>query len=214
MSLFKKLVSTSLFCATAFLSFAQAEAPVLKIANSKVDWQKFTSKENGFSVDFPTTPDHVEQKIDIPKSDLSIKYETFLSEPNENAVYVVSVWYYPSEIDMSKPEVNLKDGFEGMLSALPGAKVEKMNITDLNGFKALEFRVKHDEIYFQGKLILVYNTLYQVFTVYKENVDVKDDFNRFINSFKLQNPEKNRLPSKNEKGKEVPRKMNVMLEKF
>lgn len=199
---------------TLFLSIStlHAQEGILKIGDqiTKVDWQTFTSKENGFSVDLPAKPDHVQQKIDIPQTDLSIRYDTYISEPTDAAVYVVSVWYYPQAIDMSKPEVNLKDGFEGMLAALPGSKVEKMEMSTIDKFKALDFLVKHEDIYFQGKLILVYNTLYQVFTVYKDNVDMKEDYVRFAKSFKLVDAENNKTtPSKDNS-----KKMNVMLEKM
>ena len=177
-------------------------------AESQKGWKKFTSTESGFSIDLPTTPDHLEQKIDIPQSDLSIGYDTFLSEPSESVVFVISVWNYPAEVDMSKPEVNLQDGFGGMLSALPGSQVQSMQMTDVDGFKALEFLVKNDEIYFQGKLILVYNTLYQVFSVYKDGDTVSKDYAKFIGSFKLINPAKNKVapPAKNGA---TPKKMRV-----
>lgn len=157
------------------------------------EWKTFVSKESGFSVDFPALPEHIQQTIDIPKTELKISYDTYISEPSESVVYVVSVWNYPAEIDMSKPEVNLQDGFGGMLSALPGSEVLNMRMAPVQGFKALEFLVKNEDIYFQGKLILVYNTLYQVFTVYKSSEEMKDNYNRFIESFKLLDPEKRKV---------------------
>ncbi len=175
------------------------------------EWSTFTSKEDGFSIELPKKPEHVQQTIDIPKTDLKIKYNTYLSEPSDNVVYVISVWNYPSQIDMSKPEVNLQDGFGGMLSALPGSEVMNMRMTEVQGYKALEFLVKNEDIYFQGKLILVHNTLYQVFTVYKNSVDMSDDYIRFIDSFKLLSPEKRKVaPQKNGNGhKNGNGKMNV-----
>jgi len=165
------------------------------------DWSAFTSSEDGFSVDLPKKPEHVQQTIDIPKTDLKIDYNTYLSEPSDNVVYVISVWNYPSQIDMSKPEVNLQDGFGGMLSALPGSEVLNMRMTEVQGHKALEFLVKNDDIYFQGKLILVHNTLYQVFTVYKNSEDMSDNYIHFIDSFKLISPEKRKVtPPANGKG--------------
>ena len=157
-------------------------------------WSTFTAAEDGFSVDLPKKPEHVQQTIDIPKTDLKIDYNTYLSEPSDRVVYVISVWDYPSQIDMSKPEVNLQDGFGGMLSALPGSEVLNMRMTEVQGHKALEFLVKNDDIYFQGKLILVHNTLYQVFTVYKNSEDMSDRYLQFIDSFKLINPEKRKVP--------------------
>lgn len=157
------------------------------------DWVKFSSEESGFAIELPKQPEHVTQQITIPKTDLTISYDTYVSEPSDSIVYVTSVWRYPTQIDMSNPEANLKDGFAGMLQALPGSKVISNNMTEINGFKALEFLVKNEDIYFQGKLILVYNTLYQVFTVYKESAEpiMKTDYKHFINSFKLLHPERN-----------------------
>ncbi len=164
------------------------------LLSASESWVKYTSDDNGFHVELPKKPNHVDQTIDVPKTDLKIRYSTFVSEPSESAVYVVSVWRYPSDIDMSRPEVNLKDGFNGMLSALPGSVVIADDVKEYNGFKSLEFLVKNEDIYFQGKLILVYNTLYQVFTVYKSSeMDVmKVNYNHFINSFKLLKPEQNK----------------------
>ena len=159
-------------------------------------WKGFTAAKSGFSVKFPSEPEHIEQKIDIPRTDLSIHYNTYVSEPNENVVYVISVWNYPAEIDMSKPEANLQDGFGGMLSALPGSQVVSMNMGEQQGFKTLSFLVKNDEIYFQGKLVLVYNTLYQVFAVYKGKEEMENNYQQYINSFKLVNPEMQKVEPK------------------
>lgn len=193
-----------LSCPIAETSAAQAPAinkngPVKTLTQ----WSRFTSNESGFSVELPSKPEHIQQTIDIPKSDLKISYDTFISEPNESAVYVVSVWNYPAEIDMSKPEVNLQDGFGGMLAALPGSEVLNMQMTEVQGFKALEFLVKNEDIYFQGKLILVYNTLYQVFTVYKGSQAMGDSYKRFINSFQLIKPESHKVAPKGGNGKRV-----------
>lgn len=207
----KKLLLNLLACGLVLSSSIDAalndksnSGSTLRGANSTQNWAPFESEENGFSVALPKPPEHVHQKIDVPKSDLSIEYDTYVSEPSNSVVYVVSVWHYPAEVDMSKPEVNLQDGFNGMLSALPGSQVMNMSTADTQGFKTLEFLVKNEDIYFQGKLILVYNTLYQVFTVYKASEEMKKNYEQFINSFQLINPEKNKVaPSSSAK------KMNV-----
>jgi hypothetical protein len=168
------------------------EAPP-QTSETHLEWNNFSFPESGFSIDFPKKPEHVQHTIDIPKSNLKISYATYLSEPNDDIVFVVSVWNYPAQVDMSKPEVNLQDGFSGMLSALPGSEVMNMRMSEVDGFKALEFLVKNENIYFQGKLVLVYNTLYQVFTVYKNTEDMTNNYIHFINSFKLINPAQHKV---------------------
>lgn len=171
---------------------AHTSLDIKKIASKQQasDWKSFTSTQGNFSIVFPTEPQEIDQKIDIPKTELSIQYQTYLSEPHDNVVYVVSVWTYPPEIDMSRPEVNLQDGFGGMLSALPGSEVISMEMKDFQGFKGLEFLVKSEDIYFQGMLILANNTLYQVFAVYKESEKELVDYQKFIGSFTFLNTQK------------------------
>lgn len=207
------LVLSSPFHGTATAANGTAVQPKEKSAPKtlpeKNQWKEFKSESGGFSVMLPKEPEQVTQTIDIPKTDLKITYDTFLSEPSDSVVYVISVWNYPAEIDMSKPEVNLQDGFGGMLAALPGSEVLNMSMNDVQGFKALEFLVKNEDIFFQGKLILVHNTLYQVFTVYKDGETMTDNYVKFINSFKLINPEKRQAQKKGTLNGNGSKKMNV-----
>lgn len=177
--LLNKLLANVLACGLVLTS-------TLHAADTK--WMEFDSSKGGFSVDVPTQPEHVHQQIEIPQTNLNISYDTFVSEPSESVVYVVSVWHYPPQIDMSKPDVNLQDGFSGMLAALPGSQVLSMNMSEFQGYNSLKFLVKNEDIYFRGMLVLVHNTLYQVFSVYREDVEMEQDYTRFIDSFELQNP--------------------------
>ncbi len=186
------LLSCPINTVTAAATATKPQAEI-KAKETPLEWKNFSFQEDGFSIDFPKKPEKVQQSIDVPKTNLKISYVTYMSEPSDNAVFVVSVWNYPGEIDMSKPESNLQDGFSGMLSALPGAEVKNMKMGEVDGFKSLEFLVKNDDINFQGKLILVHNTLYQVFTVYKSSEDMSNHYPHFIDSFKLINPEQHKV---------------------
>ena len=86
---------------------------------------------------------------------------------------------------------------------LSGSQIQNMKMTEVQGFKALEFLVKNDDIYFQGKLILVYNTLYQVFTVYKSKEDMTNNYVQFIDSFKILEPEKQRVAPKGDSSQKL-----------
>lgn len=213
--MFRKIIVLGVLLGALAFNQANAASSLLVKHSDEKDWKEFSSLENGFSVMLPKLPEHIHQKIDIPKSSLMLEYDTYVSEPSENIVFVISVWNYPSEIDMSHPEVNLQDGFGGMLAALPNSQVQNMKLVDFQGFKALEFQVKSEELYFHGKLILVYNTLYQVFAVYKSSEKDNGSISRFLDSFKILNPEKRKveMPKKEGKQKENSRaaskKLNV-----
>lgn len=199
MSLFSNNIILNVLCIGLFLSFfnsgeSKVNSFIKKDYNSKVlvvsdedSWKVFNDKETGFMISFPCEPITSKKTIEIPQSNISITYNTYVCETSEDAVYVVSVWEYPKEIDISRPEVNLQEGFAGMLSALPESQVLLMKSSERDGFKSLEFWVKNDDIFFKGELISVNHKLYQVFFVYrdKNGEEVIKDYSKFIDSFKI-----------------------------
>ena len=88
-------------------------------------------------------------------------------------------------MDISRPELNLQEGFAGMLQALPECQVLFMQATQVQGHKALEFWVSCEDVYFRGILVSVNHTLYQVFMVYKnKNPKALDkEYETFSKSF-------------------------------
>ncbi|BAE81181.1 conserved hypothetical protein [Chlamydia felis Fe/C-56] len=164
------------------------DVSVSKIKDS-LKWKRYDYTKNcGFSAEFPGDPDHSGQIIEIPQSELTIRYDTYVTETqSDNTVYVVSVWEYPEKVDVSRPELNLQEGFSGMLQALPESQVLFMQAKELQGYKALEFWISCEDIYFRGMLVSVNHTLYQVFMVYK-NKDAKaldKEYETFTKSFRI-----------------------------
>ncbi|ANH78987.1 hypothetical protein Cs308_0817 [Candidatus Chlamydia sanziniae] len=167
---------------------AQKEVFISKVKSS-LEWKHYDYTSNcGFSVDFPGEPDHSGQIVELPQSEITIRYDTYVTETTEdNSVYVVSVWEYPDKVDISRPELNLQEGFSGMMQALPESQVLFMQATQIQGHKTLEFWISCEDVYFRGMLISVNHTLYQVFIVYK-NKDPKaldEEYATFTKSFKI-----------------------------
>ncbi len=199
MSLFSNNIFLNVLCIGLFLSFfsygeskfssliKKDYASKVLVINDNDSWKTFSDKETGFSVSFPCDPITSKKTIEIPQSNISISYNTYVCETNKDSVYVVSVWEYPDQVDISKPEVNLQEGFAGMLSALPESQVLLMKSSERDGFKSLEFWVKNDDIFFRGELVSVNHKLYQVFFVYRDNSEeeVIQDYSKFIESFKI-----------------------------
>lgn len=160
-----------------------------KQAEDLLDWKRYDyTQTGGFSIKFPDNPDHTGQIIEIPQSELTIRYDTYVTEgKKDSSVYVVSVWEYPEKIDMSRPELNLQEGFAGMLQALPDSQILFMQASQVQGYKSLEFWISYDDVYFRGVLISVNHTLYQVFVVYKnkDSHAIDQEYNTFIKSFEI-----------------------------
>src|SRR5947208_3303758 len=84
------ITTTSFAAAPEFNEESESE----QMTSKAVTWKRFSSEKSGFSIDLPQTPEHIHQTIKIPKTDLTIDYDTFISEPSEKIVYVISVWNY------------------------------------------------------------------------------------------------------------------------
>lgn len=174
-----------------WFSFKEGEQDGLVVSQAKegLKWKRYDYTGNrGFSVEFPGEPDHSGQIIEIPQSDLTIRYDTYVTETqSDGTVYVVSVWEYPEKVDVSRPALNLQEGFSGILQALPESQVLFMQAKDIQGHKALEFWIACEDVYFRGVLISANHTLYQVFIVYKnQNANALDkEYDQFIKSFKI-----------------------------
>ena len=123
-------------------------AAITKVSDP-ASWKRYDyTQECGFSVQFPELPEHSGQVIEVPQSDLSIRYDTYVAETfSDNTVYVVSVWEYPEKVDISKPELNLQEGFAGMLYALPESQVLYLKATSMQGHKALEFWILYTNLF-------------------------------------------------------------------
>ncbi|WP_407473256.1 hypothetical protein ACH8ZP_01140 [Chlamydia pneumoniae] len=166
----------------------QEEARILPVKDS-LSWKRYDyTSSSGFSVEFPGEPDHSGQIVEVPQSEITIRYDTYVTETHpDNTVYVVSVWEYPEKVDISRPELNLQEGFSGMMQALPESQVLFMQARQIQGHKALEFWIVCEDVYFRGMLISVNHTLYQVFMVYKnKNPQALDkEYEAFSQSFKI-----------------------------
>lgn len=167
----------------------ESQTSAIEKVSDLLSWKRYDyTQESGFAIQFPESPEHSEQVIEVPQSDLAIRYDTYVAEtPSDSTVYVVSVWEYPEKIDISRPELNLQEGFAGMLYALPESQVLYLKATALQGHKALEFWIACDDVYFRGMLVSVNHTLYQVFMVYKgRSPEILDkEYSTFIQSFKV-----------------------------
>lgn len=190
------LLTMGLFGATSEVRVAGSE-----VEKNTKDWKNYEYADLHFAVELPNKPEKMHQDIAIPQTELKIISDTFMVEAGEEMVYLVSVWQYPKEIDLSDPESSLKDGFKGMLSALPSSEVLHSRVFEKEGNKCLEFKVKSETVHFEGFLMLVDHVLYQVFTVYKEGLNASKDISRFLESFHLINGEK-KEPANKESNKE------------
>lgn len=165
----------------------QATDRVSDYFSSTEEWKVFNSALGQFQATFPSYPTHESDNIQIPDSSITLKYDSYLSETSDGTTYFVNVVTYSSEIDTSNPETNLEGSLNGMVTSSEGNEVISSSFTYFDSYKALDYKIKNSNknIYLQGKIILVDQILYQLMVAYESGNFNKTNYEKFINSFKL-----------------------------
>ena len=165
----------------------QATNKVTNYFSSTEEWKVFNSTLGQFQVTFPSYPTHETDNIQILDSTITFKYDSYLTETSDGTTYFVSTVTYPFEIDTSSPETNLEGSLNGMVASSEVSEVVFSGFTYFDGYRALDYKIKNtnENIYLQGKIILVDQTLYQLMVSYELVNFNKTNYDKFINSFEL-----------------------------
>jgi hypothetical protein len=153
--------------------------------NTSIQWQPYSYKENNFSVSLPSAPQHTHQELSLPNSQLKIPYDIYVSDPTDKTSYLVGVAQYPTEVNVSVPENNLKAAVNGTLGSTPGGKLISSEMTTVTNFPAIDFSIEGVNYHMKGRYILVGHTLYQLMLAYDKNINVDKDYSTFVDSFKI-----------------------------
>ncbi|MDX9964278.1 hypothetical protein [Desulfobacter postgatei] len=151
-------------------------------------WKKFESPVGRFSATFPTYPTHDSENLDIPGTQLVMKYDMYSSETSDGTAYMINTSTYSDEIDVSNPETNLEGALNGMLASSEGNELVSSNLTTFNGNSALDYLVFNKgegEIYMKGKIILSGQTMCQLLVAYEKSNYNENNYNKFINSLTI-----------------------------
>jgi len=151
-----------------------------------IGWQEYIAPSGNFSVQFPTTPTFTTEDVTIDSLKNPLIMESYKSVQSDGTGYAVVFTTYPDEVDMSVPEDNLQGSVEGSVSALNGELISS-TFGNFGIYKSVDFTVyiKETNTYFQGKNIIVGNSLYGLEFIYKATGLRSSQFDTFTNSFTL-----------------------------
>jgi hypothetical protein len=144
--------------------------------------ERFTSKDAGFSIDFPGIPQEMVQEVenDFGKCKLTmfeysagggdINYTVSVSDP------VNSVFSNPDEILMDVAHA---------LETKAGITTSPAVLGERNGNKTLRIALEHKKTHADYLLVLKGKKLYQIGFLSPDNLGKKGEINRFFDSFQL-----------------------------
>lgn len=153
-------------------------------------WEDLTAKDEDFKILFPAYPKKEIKTQQIPNTNINIEiisYSISHFAEDKGMYYFLALKKYPTQVDTSIPQDNLKATLNTMVLSTDGSELVSEDYFNFQNNKALNFEIQNSKQNFliKGKLIMVDKILYQIFVVTdRDNFDT-NAFNKFTNSFKL-----------------------------
>lgn len=150
------------------------------------NWRPAQGKINAFQALFPKEPEYASQDLPIPESDKVIKQEIYVGG-SDNMSFFLAASLYPEDITGGEEE-NLRSALEGMIGAMPDAKlISSRYVVPFSGKNYLEFEILSagNEVRFKGREYVYGPSLYQVYASYPESAYSDNEYFYFVNSFSI-----------------------------
>lgn len=111
---FKQLVF--LCMASLFSPFAAYAADIVQDAQiiqvQSLDWKEFHSVVGKCTLKFPTSPEHISEKMNVPEEGYDLKYDAYISSQDKKSVYMLLIAEYPEFVDQSLAQASLEGFFK------------------------------------------------------------------------------------------------------
>ncbi len=149
-------------------------------------WKTFQPRSKLFEVNLPNQPQYAKEFLPISNSDKRRRYDLYASEKVDGTLFLISVISYPQDYTFDSSEV-LAEHIEEFLKSKLKNKMSKSEKTHHQNFEAMDFGYKSEDFLIEGKSIKGGNIIYILsYITTIKNFD-KDEYNHFIDSFKILN---------------------------
>jgi hypothetical protein len=148
-------------------------------------WQEFYSSAGKCTMHFPKYPEHLSEKMRLPKEGFDLKYDAYISAVDQKTVFLLLVAQYPEFVDESYAKMSLEGFLNGILTHNPNNQLIFADLVLVDGREALDFFIRTGGVYFKGRALMVKNSLYlMAMECEVKNYD-ETNYNKFVQSFSL-----------------------------
>ncbi|NGX30697.1 MAG: hypothetical protein K940chlam8_00046 [Chlamydiae bacterium] len=179
---FKFLATLLLGLGLVTSGYQSPQAPQKKQSQ---EWQEFMSVIGEYKVSFPSPPQHISEVVKIKDTDVSIRYDAYIAQSGVDALCMVLIAQYPKSVMTEHPEDGLKAFLHGILSQSQEAELMSLEMTQVQGFTAVDFLINNQGVYLKGRALMVDNVLYLIAMEGHHTQFSNTDYMKFMNSFQL-----------------------------
>ncbi len=156
-----------------------------KVQKQDTSWQEFHSAVGSCTMQFPKYPEHLSEKMRLPKEGFDLKYDAYISAVDQKTVFLLLIAQYPEFVDESYARMSLEGFLNGILTHNPSNQLIFADLSLVGGHEALDFFIRTGGVYFKGRALMVKNSLYlMAMECEVQNYD-EMHYKKFVDSFAL-----------------------------
>ena len=169
--------------------YMEKEKKLTQTTIQNENWQTYNSTADQFSVDFPNSPKFNSQdNIKIDNSSKTYSHHIYSSQNNYN-IFAIEKFIYSYPIDVSNKDNTLKILLDALVGSDKNNQLVSSNYTYYFDYKADDFLIQNRDKFLKGRIIEAGQTPYELEYIYSPENYVDSDYQRFINSFKINSAE-------------------------
>ena len=115
----------------------------------------------------------------------------FVSEKMDGALFMISLITYPADYNTSNTRQLLRDVIDEMVKSNQDNTLNSIKDTKFLNFSAFDFNVTNKDYGVDGKAFIQNKTIYLLTYIAKNSAFDEKEYQHFLDSFQLTNPEKN-----------------------
>ena len=154
-------------------------------AEETSSWQQTYSKSGECVIDFPSTPQMVQQSLNVAEGGQKINYDIYVSPFEDKGVFLLLIATHPFPISGGHEVVGLEGLLKGIVGHSPDNALVFADLLDYHGHPAVSFLVQNKMHYFRGHALMVGNKLFLVAMQGRKGTLQEPLFTRFLKSFRL-----------------------------
>ena len=168
---------------------AQQDGKSATTVDTSSGWITYNSVKDQFSVTFPTYPEITSKDVKSSNG-VIITYNMYASGNDTTSTgYFLAKYIYSGKLDLSDPDKLLEAMMNYSIKGAGGSLI-KSSYTYFGSYRALDFTAEetaktNGSMSISGRVILVGGSPYLIFSAYPTNSYSDSDYQKFINSFKV-----------------------------
>lgn len=148
-------------------------------------WKEFHSSTGKCKLRFPNQPQHVSENIQFADEGYTLRYDAYVSATDPQTVYMLLIAQYPDFVDQSYARGSLESFLNGIINHNPNNQLLFADLLLVDGHEALDFFIRTGGLYFQGRALMINNSLY-LMAMECEMCDYNEQsYKTFVTSFEL-----------------------------